>query len=310
MHDFEIYVDVWGQMELHRLFGNTYHAEKNELGEGISIEMPIFPLNTDGIDVWGKNATFRNVNVTNFDDSIVPKPTNMGFKYVHCSTDILVENCTTWYTVGMTIGSVGPSYNHACVANVTFRNIVMHHPIKGIYVKPNPGDWGTGLIQNITYENFVMDTPIWWAIWIGPQQQYQPGWSHDAGCSMFYPFGNCDTYHAVTMDRIVLRNITSTGSLLPVGVILCNYTNPCTNFEFENINATSLLWDTLGVGWITQFVEGTAKNVFPYPEFKPNGYYSDPANRVPDETNSHLNQFTAQFMLSHLIKSFFSIELG
>ena len=46
----------------------------------------------------------------------------------------------------------------------------MRYPIKGIYVKPNPGDHGDGLIQNITYENFVMETPIWWAIWIGPQQ--------------------------------------------------------------------------------------------------------------------------------------------
>ena len=51
----------------------------------------------------------------------------------------------------------------------------MRYPIKGIYVKPNPGDHGDGLIQNITYENFVMETPIWWAIWIGPQQQHQPG---------------------------------------------------------------------------------------------------------------------------------------
>jgi len=117
MHDFEIYVDIWGQMELHRLFGHTYNTEKTEIddGNGLSIEMPIFPLNTDGIDVWSKNATFRRVKVTNFDDSIVPKPTNKGYKYVHCTTDILIENCTTVYTVGMTIGSVPPSTNHACV---------------------------------------------------------------------------------------------------------------------------------------------------------------------------------------------------
>jgi len=311
MHDFEIYVDIWGQMELHRLFGSTYKTEINEVGAGISIEMPIFPLNTDGIDIWGRNGTFRNLKITNFDDSVVPKPTNKGYKHVHCTTDILIENCTTVYTVGMSIGSVPPSSNHACIANVTFRNIVMERPIKGIYVKPNPGSLPeTGLIQNITYENFVMRTPIWWAIWIGPQQQYQPGWSHDEGCSMFYPFGNCDTYNAVTMDRIILKNITSTGSLLPVGVILCNYTNPCTNFHFENINATSTLWDTLGVGWISQFVEGTAINSFPDPHFKPNGYYSDPANRVPDESNSHLNQFTAEFMLKHLIKNVFALEFG
>jgi len=75
MHDFEIYVDVWGQLELHRLFSYKYEIEKTVVN-GFSIEMPMFPLNTDGIDVWAKNATFRRVKVTNFDDSIVPKPCN------------------------------------------------------------------------------------------------------------------------------------------------------------------------------------------------------------------------------------------
>ena len=76
MHDFEIYVDIWGQLELHRLFGYKYGTEKHELANGLSFEMPIFPLNTDGIDIWAKNATFRRVKITNFDDSIVPKPCN------------------------------------------------------------------------------------------------------------------------------------------------------------------------------------------------------------------------------------------
>jgi len=75
MHDFEIYVDVWGQLELHRLFSYKYEIEKTVVN-GFSIEMPMFPLNTDGIDIWAKNATFRRVKVTNFDDSIVPKPCN------------------------------------------------------------------------------------------------------------------------------------------------------------------------------------------------------------------------------------------
>ena len=45
----------------------------------------------------------------------------------------------------------------------------MDYPIKGIYIKPNPGTSGDGVIENILYENIVMNTPIWWAIWIGPQ---------------------------------------------------------------------------------------------------------------------------------------------
>lgn len=42
--------------------------------------------------------------------------------------------------------------------------------LKGIYVKTNPGDEGTGLIENIYYSNFTMIRPLWWAIYIGPQQ--------------------------------------------------------------------------------------------------------------------------------------------
>ena len=76
MHDFEIYVDIWGQLELHRIFSYKYGVEKTTLDNGLSIEMPIFPLNTDGIDPAARNATFRRIKITNFDDSIVPKPCN------------------------------------------------------------------------------------------------------------------------------------------------------------------------------------------------------------------------------------------
>lgn len=173
-HDFEIYVDIVGQLELHRLFGGTYHKEVEHVN-GFKLELPIFPLNTDGIDIWAKNATFRRIKVTNFDDSIVPKPCNQAHEICKCTTDILIEDCETLYTCGMSVGSIPPNVNHACIKDVTFRNIKMVKPMKGVYIKPNPGDVGTGLVQNITYENMVMEEPIWWSIWIGPQQQHQPG---------------------------------------------------------------------------------------------------------------------------------------
>ena len=46
----------------------------------------------------------------------------------------------------MTIGSVPPENNCNCIRNVTFRNVNMIRPIKGIYVKSNPGDSGSALI--------------------------------------------------------------------------------------------------------------------------------------------------------------------
>jgi polygalacturonase len=70
----------------------------------------------------------------------------------------------------MSIGSVPPNTHHNCIRNITFRNVYQIRPLKGIYVKTNPGDQGSGEIKNILYENFTMDRPIWWAIYIGPQQ--------------------------------------------------------------------------------------------------------------------------------------------
>jgi len=125
---------------------------------------------------------------------------------------------------------------------------------------------------------------------------------------MVYPFDAiCKTQPRITMRDITLRNITSTGSLLPAGVILCNVTNPCTNFKFENVNMRSWLWDSLGIGYINHYSEGVATNSFPDPKFKPVGYYSDPANRV--ELEAH--EDPAQFMTSdYLVKSFIKIASG
>ena len=68
----------------------------------------------------------------------------------------------------MTIGSVPPNSNYACVKDVYFRDVIMHHPFKAIYVKTNPGNNGNGIISNITYENFKIFNPIWWGIYIFP----------------------------------------------------------------------------------------------------------------------------------------------
>jgi len=70
----------------------------------------------------------------------------------------------------MSIGSVPPSEGGHCIRNITFKNVVMKRPLKGIYVKTNPGDTGYGNVSDIYYKNFTMDRPVWWAIYIGPQQ--------------------------------------------------------------------------------------------------------------------------------------------
>lgn len=163
MHDFEIYVDVIGQFEISKLFGNhgrgsngllastskfikafssILAGEYRYLDDGVPF--PMFPFNTDGIDASGKNMTFRRIKVTNFDDAIVAKPGRKGKTYATpCTSDMLVEDCEVSFGVGMSIGSVPPHPNHTCVDNLVFRNVKITHPFKAIYVKTNPGN-GTG----------------------------------------------------------------------------------------------------------------------------------------------------------------------
>jgi polygalacturonase len=174
-HDFEIWVDIWDQKALFDLFGHNVY-------------LPIFPLNTDGIDPAGSNVHIYNMKITNFDDAVAVKPAHNTNVIAQCAEHILVENVVVYDGVGMTIGSVPPSQNYACVRNVTFRDIEFHHPFKAIYVKTNPGE-GTGCIEDIRYENLKINYPIWWSIYIGPQQQKQPGGA-GPGC-MFYPLGGC-----------------------------------------------------------------------------------------------------------------------
>lgn len=52
----------------------------------------------------------------------------------------------------MTIGSVPPNINTACVRDITFRNINFSIPIKAVYIKTNPGDHGDRIIENILYD--------------------------------------------------------------------------------------------------------------------------------------------------------------
>ena len=81
---------------------------------------------------------------------------------------------------------------------------------------------------------------------------------------MFYPLNpECETNPNVPMRDITLRNIHSTGSILPAGIVRCNATNPCTGFKFENVQMHSLLWDLLQLPFITEYAYGEAINVYP-----------------------------------------------
>lgn len=202
----------------------------------------VYALNTDGIDIAAYNVTLYNNNITNYDDGIVAKPCRSNWKYCQCSGAIYAYNNTITYSTGLTIGSVPPNGDINCVRNVTFRNNTMHRPLKAIYIKPNPGTNGIGIIEDILYEDILIDYALWWTIWIGPQQQNQPGDKQGTGCNFLFPYVPvCPTQPLVTMKGITLRNVHARETM-PFfegpGVILCDATNPCTDFVFENVTNT------------------------------------------------------------------------
>lgn len=200
--------------------------------------IPTFPLNTDGIDPSGRNVTIERVSITNFDDAVAVKPTSGSDFSGNCTQDIYVRDCVVTFGVGMSIGSVPPHEDVSCIRNVTFDNIVFHNPIKALYIKSNPGDTGSGIVEQITYKNIVGHSPLWYPLWIGPQQQQQPG-TAGTGCSFLFPIVKaCPTQPRVTIRDITVSNATFTGGLTLPGVLLANASNPYTNIVFDNVNNT------------------------------------------------------------------------
>lgn len=56
-------------------------------------------------------------------------------------------------------------------------------------------------------------------------------------------------------------------SLLPPGIIRCNETVPCSGFVWNNVQSTSFhgLWEFLGLGFISEHVNGVVTNSNPVP---------------------------------------------
>eukprot|EP00455_Lapot_gusevi_P002948 TRINITY_DN1121_c0_g1_i1.p1 TRINITY_DN1121_c0_g1~~TRINITY_DN1121_c0_g1_i1.p1 ORF type:complete len:447 (+),score=79.76 TRINITY_DN1121_c0_g1_i1:43-1383(+) len=248
IENIEVHVDVWGQSSLLSKLGLMSN------GKDLPFGIPTFPLNTDGIDVAGQRITVRNCTIQNFDDSVCAKPLNGAYRLSNCTQDLLFEDIKITLGVGASVGSVRPDEHVNCVRNVTFRNIEFQNPIKAIYIKPNPGDSGTGIIDSITYENIYAYRPLWWSIWVSTQQQVQPGGGSNTHCSFFYPLFNstCPLQPRVPVTNLVLRNVTMVDALLSPGVLRCAEEGPCTNWRFENVHFKSLTNYPNGDGFLCE----------------------------------------------------------
>ena len=73
------------------------------------------------------------------------------------------------------------------------------------------------------------------------------------------------------------------------------------SFVFEDVDIRSEFWDFFQEGFITEYVEGSVKNVFPDPHFKPQGYYDDPKNRLVDETFDLEKKLSYEYMFYKML---------
>ena len=94
-------------------------------------DLPVFPLNTDGIDPKATRVHIHDVTVDNYDDAVAVKPCNSDDSVcAPCASDVLVERVAVKNGVGLSVGSVHPSIHSNCVANVTFRDSTFEMPYK------------------------------------------------------------------------------------------------------------------------------------------------------------------------------------
>lgn len=266
--DVSVFVHVKNQHKLHQKASSLSVFDRL-----IPDSLPLWPLNTDGIDPQGVNITIRNFTYRGFDDAIAVKPQNQHTKYSACSSDILIDGANISFGIGIAMGSVPSNSLHNCIDKVIVRNIAFHHPFKSIYIKSNPDVPSstasspinnTGLISNIIYD---ITNSIWWPIYIGLQQQKQPPGKNETkgfstGCPFAYPLLKCKTNPRVTFANITLRNVDIVDSKWPwSGSIVADPSNPATGFVFENIttrrSGSGVLLPTFG-GYLCGGLDGAS----------------------------------------------------
>ncbi|KAI3974817.1 hypothetical protein MKX01_004875 [Papaver californicum] len=113
----------------------------------ISLDSPAISPNTDGIHIeLTKSVGIYDTNIANGDDCI-----SIGRG---CS-DVDIKNITCMHSHGISIGSLGVQNTHACVSNITVRNVSMKDSDNGVRIKTWQG--GSGSVSGVTFQDVEMD---------------------------------------------------------------------------------------------------------------------------------------------------------
>lgn len=202
-------------------------------------------FNTDGLDVSGRNVLVHDCNIWTQDDIIAVKDGPIVDNDHHkdfnpnqpmrVSENMLFERINGT-GLGLTIGSIG---NWSAVRNISFVDCYLPRTYKGIYLKFNRKSKNASLIQDIRFENIVMDEPEQYPIWIGPAQQADSVNICEANpCSLCWPVvpgAECKGERNGTYSRILLKNVSINRPKQGAGIIMGSTDNPMQNVVFDGV---------------------------------------------------------------------------
>jgi len=207
--------------------------------------MDLSAFNTDGIDVTGTNVHAHDCNIWVQDDVIAVKDGPIDYVgdddddadanrgRMRRSSNMIFERINAT-GLGLTIGSIG---NYSEVLNITFRDCYLHKTVKGIYTKFRTSN--KTRIEDVTFENIVMDAPSQFAIWLGPAQQADSALiCHANPCSLCWPIvpgSKCSGEVNGTYRDLLLKNVQINRPQNGGGVLMASADNPMRGVIFDGV---------------------------------------------------------------------------
>ncbi|CZR50944.1 uncharacterized protein PAC_00818 [Phialocephala subalpina] len=186
--------------------------------------------NSDGADTLSSdNITFRRWFVDNGDDSISTKQN---------SSNIFIEDSIFKRDLGVALGSTGQyPGEYEYIDGVYAKNITCINSAQAGYIKtwtgeqkgtpPNGGGGGTGVVQNIKFENFTFQNSKY-IFAIGQCTTYS------------FNFGDCDS-STMAISNFSVGPLNGTSAFEPTNVRLqCSRARPCPRIEVRDLDLT---WD-------------------------------------------------------------------
>ncbi|KAL0322773.1 UNVERIFIED_CONTAM: Polygalacturonase [Sesamum angustifolium] len=205
------------------LNSQTIHIGINECSnikiQNVKIIAPSGSPNTDGIHIASsRGVTITSSTIRTGDDCVSVGPGSMN---------VYMEKIGCGPGHGISVGSLGNSFNEEGVQNVTVINSVFTKTENGVRVKSWARPSG-GYAQNLNFKNLIMRNV---ANPIIIDQQYCPDYSCPHQSS------------GVRVSQVTYKNIKGTSSTQAAMTFRCSSSNPCSGIKLQDIKLTYV--DTL-----------------------------------------------------------------